>query len=257
MTLECPKCKSSIARDGQKFCYRCGSDLREYYAALNIEVKEPALKESKRPATGEITEPIASVTPGAQQVTKVFGSENTEITSETIVPAAPAPAPKALLRVLLPTGDAYDRELVQAETQIGKGPRNDLVIADPAVSSAHAVIRAEGEHYIVSDLGSRNGTFVNGQRLAQLQRLEHGDVIGIGLSKLTFRRAGAGDTSTTLASDRTLVIQRAAPPPLTEESLANAVIAAGLASASDVARLRQDNPGRRLYSALIDERITS
>src|SRR5947209_5064201 len=103
MTLECPKCKSSIARDGQKFCYRCGNDLREYYAALNIEVKEPALKESKRPATDEATAQIARVTPIAPQVTKAFGSENTEVTGETLVPAAPAPAPKALLHVLLPT----------------------------------------------------------------------------------------------------------------------------------------------------------
>src|SRR5256885_3446462 len=140
MTLECPKCKSSIARDGQKFCYRCGNDLREYYAALNIEVKEPALKESKRPASDEATAQIASATPISQQITKAFGSENTEITGEIVVPAAPAPAPKAMLRVLLPTGDAYDRELVQTETQIGKGPRNDLVIPDLAVSSAHAVV---------------------------------------------------------------------------------------------------------------------
>jgi pSer/pThr/pTyr-binding forkhead associated (FHA) protein len=257
MTLECPKCKSSIARDGQKFCYRCGNDLREYYAALNIEVKEPVLKESKRPASEEVTAQIASVTPISQQNTKVFGSENTEVTSETVVPAAPASAPKAMLRVLLPTGDSYDRELAQTETQIGKGPRNDLVIADPAVSSAHAVVRAEGEHFTISDLGSRNGTFVNGKRLVQPQQLQHGDVIGIGLSKLTFRQAETGDTLTTLAPDRTLVIQRPAPPPLTEEALANALIAAGLVSQADVDRLRNDGRGRRLYNALIEDHLVS
>jgi len=191
------------------------------------------VKDSGRPANVVNGGQMASAAPGPPQHTQVFGSRvDEEATTETAIPVVSVPAATARLYILLPTGDAYERELTQAETQIGKGPRNDLVIADPAVSSAHAVIRAEGEHYIVSDLGSRNGTFVNGQRLAQLQRLEHGDVIGIGLSKLTFRRAGAGDTSTTLASDRTLVIQRAAPPPLTEESLANAVIAAGLASAA-------------------------
>ncbi|MEN3335062.1 MAG: transport system ATP-binding/permease protein [Blastocatellia bacterium] len=254
MTLECPKCKSSIARDGQKFCYRCGNDLREYYAALNIEVKDPALKESKRPAGEEITAQIASAASVPPQTTQVLGSQPTEATVET-EPAAPAP--KAMLRVLLPTGDAYDRELAQTETQIGKGPRNDLVIADPAVSTAHAAIRAGNEKYTISDLGSRNGTFVNGKRLTQPQPLQHGDVISIGLSKLTFRLAEANDTSATLAPDRTLVIQRGAPPPLTEEALANALTAAGLVSQADIAGLRNDGRGRRLYNALIEDRLVS
>jgi pSer/pThr/pTyr-binding forkhead associated (FHA) protein len=253
MTLECPKCKSSIARDGQKFCYRCGNDLREYYAALNIEVKDPELKESTRPPSAEAAAPTADAPTILPQTTQVLGSQKTEITSETVVTAAHAP--KAMLRVLLPTGDVYDRELVQTETQIGKGPRNDLVIADPAVSSAHAVIRADGDYFTISDLGSRNGTFVNGKRLVQSQRLQHGDVIGIGLSKLTYRLAEADDTSATLAPDRTLVIQRAAPPPLTEEALANAVLTAGLVAQADIAHLLNDGRGRRLYTALIEDRL--
>src|SRR5215216_7500586 len=40
MTLECPKCKSPVAREGQRFCYRCGHELRDYYDSLNIEIKE-------------------------------------------------------------------------------------------------------------------------------------------------------------------------------------------------------------------------
>jgi pSer/pThr/pTyr-binding forkhead associated (FHA) protein len=256
MTLECPKCKSSIARDGQKFCYRCGNDLRDYYAALNIEVKDPgSLPDSKRLANEDTAAQPAGAAPAPPQMTQVLGSQGNETTVETV--AADAPAPKALLRVLLPTGDAYDRELTQAEMQIGKGPRNDLVIADPAVSSAHAAIRSDGDYFMISDLGSRNGTFVNGQRLLQPQRLQHGDVIGIGLSKLTFRLADATDTSATLAPDRTLIIQRPAPPPLTEEALANAVVAAGLVSQADVIRLRSDGRSRRLYNALVEDRLAS
>ncbi|HJQ25800.1 MAG TPA: DUF3616 domain-containing protein [Blastocatellia bacterium] len=253
MTLECPKCKASIAREGQKFCYRCGTELREVYAALNIEVKDPEVRDSRRLPNPPVSGPIT-----APQATQVLGSTAPdEATTETTVPAPTDSAPRARLYILLATGDAYERELAQAETQIGKGPRNDLVLADPAVSSAHAVIRAEGDQYSISDIGSRNGTFVNGQRLTETQRLQHGDVIGLGLSKLTFRMANADDTSTTLAVDRTLVIQRPAPPPLTEESLANAVIAAGLAAVADVQRLRDEGRGRRLYTALIDERLAS
>jgi pSer/pThr/pTyr-binding forkhead associated (FHA) protein len=259
MTLECPQCKSSIARDGQKFCYRCGSDLRAHYAALNIEVKEPEVTSPRRAPSEETTAEVAS--PAAPQATQVFGSvpaaENTENTAETIPPATTDAGPRARLYILLPTGDAYDRELGQAETQIGKGPRNDLVIADPAVSSAHAMIRDEGGQYVVSDLGSRNGTFVNGQRLTQPQRLQHGDVISIGLTKLTFRMANADDTSATLATNRTLIIQRPAAAPMTEETLASAAVAAGLVSEADLARLRADGRGRRLHAALIEDRLVT
>mgnify|MGYP003439053018 CR=1 FL=1 len=44
-------------------------------------------------------------------------------------------------------------------------PRNDIVIADPAVSSAHAIISYEKGNYTIRDLGSRNGTYLNGDRL--------------------------------------------------------------------------------------------
>jgi pSer/pThr/pTyr-binding forkhead associated (FHA) protein len=258
MTLECPKCKSSIARDGQKFCYRCGNDLSEYYAAINIEVKDPASPwGAKRLSDDTAPAEPASPAPAAQSVTQAFGSETLEISTEASLPAPPASAPKGMLRVLLPTGDAYDRELAQAETQIGKGPRNDLVIADPAVSSAHAIIRAEGDHFTISDLGSRNGTFINGSRLAQTQTLQHGDVIGVGLSKLTFRLNDADETGATFTPDRTLVIQRPAPPPLTEDALANALATAGLVTQADIARLRNDGRGRRLYAALVEDRMLS
>ncbi|MFL6215356.1 MAG: DUF3616 domain-containing protein [Blastocatellia bacterium] len=263
MTLECPKCKASIAREGQKFCYRCGNDLREVYAALNIEVKDSAsLWDSQRmpsdaPPAAPANPSAVSTAPAAPQATQMFGSQSAEVTSETL-PAAPATSePKALLHVLLPTGDAYERNLTQAETQIGKGPRNDLVIADPAVSSGHAVIRAEGERFTISDLGSRNGTFVNGRRLTEPQALQHGDVIGIGLSKLTFRLTDATDTSATLAPDRTLIIQRPAPTPPTEATLADAVVSAGVVSQGDITRLRGDERGRRLYNAIIEDRLAS
>src|SRR6185503_17646966 len=52
----------------------------------------------------------------------------------------PVALPKANLKILLPTGDVFDREINDEETQIGKGPRNDLVIADPSVSTAHSVL---------------------------------------------------------------------------------------------------------------------
>src|ERR1044071_719503 len=136
MTLECPKCKSPVAREGQRFCYRCGNDMTSYYDSLNIKVKDS--ESLSKPVSGEIKSSAASAAGAEPQHTKVLASEGVEITTEVIL--SPPADQKALLKILLPTGDVFDRELAQSETQMGKGPRNDIVIADPAVSAAHATI---------------------------------------------------------------------------------------------------------------------
>jgi pSer/pThr/pTyr-binding forkhead associated (FHA) protein len=164
--------------------------------------------------------------------------------------------PKASVKILLPTGDVFDRQLANAETQIGKGPRNDIVIADPAVSTAHAMIRLEGSGYTINDIGSRNGTYLNGERVNDSRQLNHGDVIGIGLSKLTFLLGDHGDTAAIELDEIARAAKPAAPPPLTEESLALAVMNAGVVTKADVDRVR-DNAKGRLYHALINERLAS
>ncbi len=255
MTLECPKCKSPVAREGQRFCYRCGHELNAYYDSLKLKVKTSGANDPLWGAASGAEVP-AEAPPTAPKMpvgTVVLDANAFDTTIET----PPETPPKASLRILLPTGDVFDRELTIAETQIGKGPRNDIVIADPAVSTAHAMVRLEGSVFTINDIGSRNGTFVNGERVAESHQLSHGDVIGIGLTKLTFR---LNDHSETGAIERDSVApasRPAAPPPLTEESLALAVVAAALATKADVDRVRTDAKGRRLYHALIEERLAS
>lgn len=65
------------------------------------------------------------------------------------------------------------------ETTIGRWPDNDVVIADRWISRHHARIVRRGLRYAIEDLGSKNGTFVNGQRLTAPQELEDGDRIQI------------------------------------------------------------------------------
>jgi len=254
MTLECPKCKSPVAREGQRFCYRCGNDMTAYYESLNIKVRES--DSLPKPVPDEIKSSAASAAGSEPQHTKVLASEGGEITTEVIV--SPAASNKALLKILLPTGDVFDREIVQSETQMGKGPRNDIVIADPAVSAAHAVIIAEADSYTLKDLGSRNGTFINGERISEPKVLRHGDVIGLGLSKLTFRLNSHSETGSVQSPEITAAIQRPGPPPLTQESLANAIVGASLASSADVYRLLdKDAKGRRLYRSLVEENLVT
>src|SRR5687768_1176435 len=70
---------------------------------------------------------------------------------------------------------------------IGRRANNHVVVSDPAVSRIHAWIDTAGQQYCLTDAGSRTGTFVNGQRVANRVALRHGDRINIGPASLTFR----------------------------------------------------------------------
>jgi pSer/pThr/pTyr-binding forkhead associated (FHA) protein len=104
--------------------------------------------------------------------------------------------PKAQLKIKLPTGDEYFKPITKGEVRLGKGPHNDIVIADPSVSSVHALIAFGDNGYTISDLGSRNGTYVNQERVVEPRALRSGDLINLGRSRLTFQSSSAGDTVT-------------------------------------------------------------
>jgi pSer/pThr/pTyr-binding forkhead associated (FHA) protein len=69
--------------------------------------------------------------------------------------------------------------------RVGRDPRNELVLADEQVSRLHAQIRREADGYVLYDLNSKNGTFVNGQQIARC-RLRPGDRIRVGATDLVF-----------------------------------------------------------------------
>jgi len=85
----------------------------------------------------------------------------------------------ALLLLQLPSGDAGRWELSKPLTTIGRWPKNDVVLDSREVSRQHAQIRWEAGRYLVEDSGSKNGTFLNGRRLAGPAPLQDGDRIRI------------------------------------------------------------------------------
>ncbi len=70
--------------------------------------------------------------------------------------------------------------LGQAPQTIGRSANNGIVINDAEISRRHAQITPQGENYILEDLGSTNGTFINGTRLNQPTALKHGDSVAFG-----------------------------------------------------------------------------
>lgn len=67
---------------------------------------------------------------------------------------------------------------------IGRSPDADLVIADDFVSSTHAKIVPAGDGYLLEDLGSTNGTLLNGQPAKRPLPVTGGDVIELGKNRL-------------------------------------------------------------------------
>ena len=82
---------------------------------------------------------------------------------------------------------------------IGRLPDNLIVIDNPAVSGRHARVFREGKHYVVEDLNSTNGTFVNEKPIAR-HTLFEGDVVLVGRHSLVFSLAG-GEQAPIAAGD--------------------------------------------------------
>jgi pSer/pThr/pTyr-binding forkhead associated (FHA) protein len=79
-----------------------------------------------------------------------------------------------------------------AAVTIGRLPDNTIVIDNSAVSSRHVRIAREGPQFVVEDLESTNGTFVNGEKVSK-RALRHGDTILVGKHKLFFDRMGEAE----------------------------------------------------------------
>lgn len=81
--------------------------------------------------------------------------------------------------------------LNSAETLLGRDPADGVYVDHPSVSRRHARISIESDGVILQDLGSRNGTFLNGRRVDGLAKIHHNDVIGLGPITLVFHAARA------------------------------------------------------------------
>lgn len=78
------------------------------------------------------------------------------------------------------TDEAPEFRMLKSEATIGSGEDNHLVIRRASVSRRHASIAFRKDHYEISDLGSTNGTFVNGRRVSGSVDVEVGDEIRFG-----------------------------------------------------------------------------
>ena len=74
----------------------------------------------------------------------------------------------------------------RGRTSVGRAVDNDLVITHPSISAHHTELHFDGQQYLLRDLSSSNGTFVNGVRITSAT-LEDGDIVHLGPVALEFR----------------------------------------------------------------------
>jgi FhaA, N-terminal domain/FHA domain len=85
--------------------------------------------------------------------------------------------------LVLPTGERFT--LAEHVITIGRRPESNIVLADPNVSRNHAEIRPQGDGFLLVDLGSTNGSKINGMRIDQ-RLLTDGDELTFGHTRMRF-----------------------------------------------------------------------
>jgi len=104
-------------------------------------------------------------------------------------PPSVGPAVQSRSRLLLGTpSGTHVIPLESTQLTIGRGLNNDIILEDTRVSRHHAQLRYRSRRFWVADLGSTNGTYVNGEQVEE-QALRDGDTISLGGLELTFKEA--------------------------------------------------------------------
>ncbi len=91
-----------------------------------------------------------------------------------------------MARLLLATPEGQQTVELQARNSLGRHPNNSIQLLDKIVSKEHCIIELRGNQFWLRDLGSLNGTFVNGERVQGETVLSHGADIALGQTRARF-----------------------------------------------------------------------
>lgn len=135
--------------------------------------------------------------PAGDETTIVFTTDAPGEAAEEELSVSVDGLPDGLGMVVVKRGpNAGSRFVLEAEvTRAGRHPESEIFLDDITVSRRHAEFVRQGPGYVVRDVGSLNGTYLNRERLdTELEEspLTHGDEVQIGKFKLVFLAAGEG-----------------------------------------------------------------
>ncbi len=97
-----------------------------------------------------------------------------------------------MARLILQTAEGPQTVELRAHNTLGRHPNNTIQVLDKIVSKEHSIIEQRQNRFFLRDLGSLNGSYVNGERVRGEQMLRHGDEITLGSTRARFEEAPAG-----------------------------------------------------------------
>jgi hypothetical protein len=124
-------------------------------------------------------------TPPAIPDTAIMGGP-----TQPVLRATPGGGPQAELTIESGPDAGHTYRATENALRMGRSPDNDLILRDPATSGHHARVERRGEQFWIVDLGSTNGTLVNGDPI-QEKELKHDDRITIGQNAVHFALLGS------------------------------------------------------------------
>jgi serine/threonine protein kinase/uncharacterized membrane protein len=156
----------------------------------NWQQVKPRVQRPTEAAKPQVGTPTPTVTrPIQPSVENMLQSAGTQLsTALSRFSQVFARSPQAYLVGRRGAGASYRYSLARKDTLLGRATNNSIVLEDRYVSAHHARIIAAGARYVLYDMRSQNGTYVNGYRVQQPVTLSHGDRIEMGNCEFTFHR---------------------------------------------------------------------
>ena len=97
-----------------------------------------------------------------------------------------------MAKLILATAEGQQSIDLRPTNSLGRHPNNSIQLLDKIVSKEHCIVELRDGHFVLRDLGSLNGTYVNGERVRGETRLKHGDEIALGSTRACFDDGSGG-----------------------------------------------------------------
>lgn len=157
-----------LRRRGKAHCPRCGGELASPLSPC------PSCREASAPE-GSNADSVSETVVARMNITEEYLEKTVTLRERPVLVVTQGPSTGQVVRL----GP-------EVTTSIGRAKANDIVLEDLSVSSQHCRVRPEEGRYVLHDLKSTNGTFVNERRVTR-HPLSEGDVVKVGETSLQFR----------------------------------------------------------------------
>ena len=157
--------------------------------AISPDMAAAALN-SESPAGRESTTLMPAWQPPPAVPAGVAETAPTDNKTQPMIGTAPGTGRQAELMIETGPDAGHSHRAGDKALRLGRSPDNDIILRDPATSGHHARVERRGDMFWIVDLGSTNGTLVNGEPI-QEKELNSGDRVTIGQNAVTFSVIGS------------------------------------------------------------------